>query len=78
MLSIGDSGRGISSDDLPRIFEPFFTRKEVGSGQGLGLAIAHTIIAEHHGSIEVTETSERGTTVTIRLPVSHQVVVDER
>jgi len=78
VLSIGDSGRGISSDDLPRIFEPFFTRKEVGSGQGLGLAIAHTIIAEHHGSIEVTETSERGTTVTIRLPVSHQVAVDER
>ncbi len=66
-LTISDNGPGISADDLPLIFEPFFTRK--GAGTGLGLSITQRIIEEHHGRIRVESSRESGTVFTLELPL---------
>ena len=65
-ISISDTGHGISEDVKDKIFLPFFTTKEKGTG--LGLAIVHKIVVSHGGNISV-ETSEKGTTFRIRLPL---------
>jgi two-component system NtrC family sensor kinase len=65
-----DTGHGISDVDRDRIFDPFFTTKEVGHGTGLGLAISYGIIKEHKGTIAVESQVGKGTTFTIRLPVT--------
>lgn len=67
IVSIADSGPGIASDDLPLIFEPFFTRK--GAGTGLGLSITQRIVEEHHGRISVESAAEKGTIFTVSLPL---------
>ncbi len=66
-LTIQDTGPGIPEEDLPLIFEPFFTRK--GAGTGLGLSITKRIIEEHGGCISVAATAGQGTCFSIRLPV---------
>jgi two-component system NtrC family sensor kinase len=65
-----DSGHGIKEEDLDRIFNPFFTTKEVGHGTGLGLAISYGIVQEHKGTITVESQEGQGATFTIRLPVT--------
>ena len=65
-IQITDSGPGIESEDLSRIFDPYFTTKS--SGTGLGLAIAHNIIEAMGGNIKVNSERGNGTTFTIRLP----------
>lgn len=67
MISVTDTGRGISQQELGRVFEPFFTKKRVGetSGSGLGLAIVHGVIKEHGGFVNVESEPERGTTFTL-------------
>lgn len=67
LLSIIDSGCGISADALPYIFDPFFTTKEVGAGTGLGLSICHSIVQQHGGTISVQSTPGH-TEFSIRLP----------
>ncbi|PLX91566.1 MAG: PAS domain-containing sensor histidine kinase [Desulfuromonas sp.] len=69
-LSIADNGCGISSEDRPRLFEPYFSTKK--SGTGLGLAIVATIINDHHGYIRVKENSPRGTVFVIELPTGEE------
>ncbi|MEW5746086.1 MAG: ATP-binding protein [Nitrospirota bacterium] len=69
-IDFADSGHGISEEDLPKIFEPFFTTKPVGKGTGLGLAISYGIIEDHGGNIKVKSEVGKGTTFTIRLPIS--------
>jgi len=69
VVKVADNGPGIAAQDLPLIFEPFFTRK--GAGTGLGLSITQRIVEEHGGRIEVTSAGGKGTTFTIELPVDH-------
>jgi PAS domain S-box-containing protein len=69
-ITIQDTGEGISAENLPHIFDPFFTTKDQGTG--LGLSVAHGIILEHGGSIDVTSEPDRGTTFTITLPPLEQ------
>ena len=69
ILRIIDEGTGISEKDLPHIFEPFYSTKDVGKGTGLGLAVVYGIITHHNGSITVENTSEKGTTFLIKLPI---------
>lgn len=65
---IGDTGMGISADNLERIFDPFFTTKPVGKGTGLGLSISYSIIKNLRGDIDVRSTVGQGTEFTIFLP----------
>ncbi|HET8677638.1 MAG TPA: ATP-binding protein, partial [Blastocatellia bacterium] len=68
-VEISDTGVGISPEHIARIFDPFFSTKEVGKGTGLGLSIVHGVIKEHRGAITVESHPGRGTTFHITLPV---------
>ena len=68
-ISIADTGCGIAPETLQRIFEPFYTTKPIGRGTGLGLAIAYSIVAKHHGRIEVSSEPGIGSTFRVVLPV---------
>ncbi len=63
---VSDTGRGISSQNLPNIFRPFYTTK--GNGTGLGLSLAHRIVEDHHGRIEVSSILGTGSQFTVLLP----------
>jgi signal transduction histidine kinase len=67
LVAVTDQGEGIAPDVLPHIFEPFFTTKGVGEGTGLGLSVAHGIVQEHGGWIDVESQVGRGTTFSIYL-----------
>ena len=73
-IDIIDNGCGIPPENLQRIFDPFFTSKEVGKGTGLGLSVSHGIIAAHGGGIEVESEVGKGTTFRIFLPVHAPLV----
>lgn len=66
-IKFEDNGKGISHDDLPKLFEPFFTNS--GSGLGLGLTTSLNIIKSHHGDITASRNSDGGATFTVKLPV---------
>jgi two-component system, NtrC family, sensor kinase len=68
-IKVTDTGPGIPREDLEHIFDPFYTTKPVGEGTGLGLSISFSIIARHHGSIDVHTEIGSGTTFIVRLPV---------
>jgi signal transduction histidine kinase len=70
LISISDTGTGISEKIKERIYEPFFTTKEVGKGTGLGLSIVYGIIEEHKGYIDVETREEEGTSFKIYLPLA--------
>lgn len=71
-IEIEDSGVGIPPENLKRIFEPFFTTKPVGTGQGLGLSVAYSIIAKHRGRIDVSSAVGEGAVFRIWLPVQRK------
>ena len=77
---IKDHGIGIPGDDLERVFDPYFTTKKKGEqkGIGLGLSIAHSIVAKHGGSILIDSQPEVGTTVTIYLPASANLLTPHK
>jgi CheY-like chemotaxis protein len=68
-LSITDSGPGIAAEVLQRMFEPFFSTKEVGKGTGMGLSIVHGIVHDYGGHLVVRTAPGEGTTITVLLPV---------
>ena len=70
IITVADTGAGISPAVMKRLFDPFFTTKERGKGTGLGLAICHDMIEKHRGTIGVESTEGTGTTFTIKLPAS--------
>ena len=68
-VTIRDTGRGISPEVLPYIYDPFFTTKEPGKGTGLGLSQVKKIIDLHQGTIDIISKKEEGTTVRVFLPM---------
>lgn len=70
LASVEDSGHGIPTDRLERIFEPFYTTKPIGKGTGLGLSISRNIVTSFGGHIEVDSELGKGATFTVALPVS--------
>ena len=68
VITVKDTGPGISEHDLNRIFDPFFTRKKM-MGMGIGLSICHGIIEDHKGTIVATNSKEGGAVLTIKLPL---------
>jgi signal transduction histidine kinase len=70
VVDIVDEGAGIPPENLPRVFEPFFTTKHRGTG--LGLPITRRVVEAHGGHVELQSQPGRGTTVTLRLPLSPQ------
>ena len=76
-LEVADTGPGIAPDDLPNIWDPFWTTKPEGEGTGLGLAIAHGIVESHGGTIEVESTGGSGSRFIVSLPPCDRSVPDE-
>ena len=77
-IAISDTGCGIPEANLQRIFDPFFTSKEVGKGTGLGLSVSYGIVRAHGGEIDVERTVGEGTTFRICLPVKVPVAETAR
>lgn len=71
-LTISDTGSGIDPDIIDKIFDPYFTTKEIGKGTGMGLAITHGIVADYGGAITVESKLGEGTTFHLYFPVSEQ------
>jgi PAS domain S-box-containing protein len=72
-VEVGDTGSGIPSEHLSRIYDPFFTTKAIGKGTGLGLSITYGIVQEHGGAITCDSTVGQGTRFTLQLPLAASV-----
>lgn len=73
-FSVNDNGTGIKSTNIEKLFQPFYTTKDVGKGMGLGLSISYGIIKRHHGEIIVESILGQGSTFTVRLPMIELIV----
>jgi two-component system NtrC family sensor kinase len=72
-IEITDTGYGIPEENLPYLFEPFFSFRPEGKGTGLGLSIVYEVIDEHNGSIELESEVGKGTTFTVKLPIHKEI-----
>jgi len=70
VINVTDTGSGIPPENMSKIYEPFFTTKEVGKGTGLGLAVCYGIISEHGGRLSVRSNVGKGTSFSISLPIA--------
>jgi PAS domain S-box-containing protein len=78
ILTVADTGHGISREQKERIFEPFYTTKTMGkSGTGLGLAIVWGSVKDHNGFIDIQTTEGKGTNFTLYFPVTREEIADE-
>jgi PAS domain S-box-containing protein len=76
-LMVSDTGHGIPPDEIDRIYDPYFTTKEVGKGAGMGLAVVHGIVMNHNGAIFADSEVEKGTTFNLFFPVTERQPVSE-
>ena len=87
LIKVEDNGKGISPDQVDKIFQPFFTTKPTGEGTGLGLSLAYDIVKAHNGEIEVetvrsderrkTKEENAGTKFTVRLPLQMAGIINK-
>ena len=78
-LAVSDTGTGISSEDIKRIFEPFYTKKEMGrSGTGLGMPFVWSTVKDHNGYIDVQTRGGRGTTFTLYFPAARSETAKDK
>jgi CheY-like chemotaxis protein len=79
VLMVSDTGSGISTEDIDKIFEPFYTKKVMGrSGTGLGLAVVWGTVKDHNGYIDVHSEEGKGTTFTLYFPVTREEKAEDR
>ena len=71
VLSFADTGVGIGEDDMSKIFDPFYTSKDVGQGTGLGLSVTYSLVERMNGTISVQSEKGQGTCFTVKLPINH-------
>ncbi len=69
-LTVGDTGHGIAEEIVEKVFDPYFTTKEVGKGTGMGLAVVHGIVEDHGGAVTVQSQAGKGTTFDVFLPAA--------
>jgi two-component system NtrC family sensor kinase len=69
-VEVADTGSGIPAEQLSRIYDPFFTTKDIGKGTGLGLSITYGIVQEHGGSITCDSAPGQGTRFALTLPLA--------
>ena len=69
VISVSDSGMGIDEDELDKIFDPFYSSKQVGEGYGLGLSISMGIIEQHEGSLDIRNNNDAGVIATMSIPL---------
>lgn len=74
VLSVTDTGHGMSPQIRSKIFSPFFTTKDVGEGTGLGLSVVHGIVTSHDGTIEAESHEGKGSRFTVRLPIARDAL----
>lgn len=78
VLTVSDTGEGISSENIGRIFEPFYTKKVMGrSGTGLGMAVVWGTVKDHDGYIDVQSTEGSGTIITLYFPITLEEIIKE-
>jgi two-component system NtrC family sensor kinase len=75
MVDVADNGSGLKEEDLTRVFDPFFTTREVGQGTGLGLSVCYGIVREHGGHISARNRSTGGAEFTVELPVMAESLI---
>ncbi len=71
-ITVRDTGPGIAPEHMDRIFDPYFTTKEVGRGSGMGLAVVHGIVKSHNGAVSVRSQPKEGATFTLLFPIIGQ------
>ncbi|MCP4683290.1 MAG: response regulator [Desulfobacterales bacterium] len=76
-FTIGDTGHGIAKENLERVFDPYFTTREVGQGSGIGLSVVHGIIKSHDGAISIDSEHGKGTKIKVFLPLLENEPADD-
>ncbi len=79
VFTVADSGVGISNEDIKKIFEPFYTKKEMGrSGTGLGMTVVWGTVQEHGGYIDVTSSRKKGTCIEVYFPATRETTASKK